>query len=62
MRATLVNNSHFFARLELRSGKVWLVWGNPNQENTNETLIKDSTIRSVRDWLCIITERGRHIE
>ena len=61
-RATIISNSHFFARLEKRKGKVWLVWGNPNSENENTALVKGTTIRSVRDWLCIISDQGNKIE
>lgn len=61
-RSTIVSNSHFFARFEKRDGKIWLVWGNPNQETFNQALVKSTTLRSVRDWLCIITAEGNIIE
>lgn len=61
-RSTIVSNSHFFARFELRDGQVWLVWGNPNQARHNETRVRSGSLRSLRDWLCVITERGNRVE
>lgn len=36
----IAENSNFFARLEIKGEKVWLIWGNPNCKKYNETLVK----------------------
>lgn len=61
-RATILSNSHFFIRFEKRNGNVWIVWGNPNQTGHNEALVRGSTVRSVRDWLAVITAEGNIVE
>lgn len=48
----IAENSWFFARLETRKEKVWMVWGNPNCKKYNETLINEKDLRNLRDSLC----------
>ena len=47
----IAENSNFFARLEFKGEKAWLVWGNPNQKRHNETLIKRPQLHKLRHSL-----------
>lgn len=47
----IAENSNFFARLDIKGEKVWLVWGNPNQKRHNETLIKTAQLKKIRHSL-----------
>lgn len=54
----IVNNQHFFARIEFKGPKVWLVWGNPQQMKNNETLIKITDLRKI--YYCLGVYLGRN--
>ena len=61
MTLTFINNSHFFARFELRGLNIWMVWGNPHQNEFNEAMVQVNMIRPLRDWITISTDKGSHV-
>lgn len=44
----IIENSDFFAHLEIKNDKAWVVWGNPNCKRYNETLVKDHVLAKMR--------------
>ena len=50
-KLTFIENSNFFARIEDRSGKLWMVWGNPNQNTFSEARVSGPKAIILRDFM-----------